>query len=46
LWSRAPGDGKGACHFNVTSFRMADYAIGGGKKLVGETCRGTNFPEG
>jgi hypothetical protein len=40
----APGDGKGACHFDVSSYRLTDYDIGGGIKLVGESCAGSNVP--
>lgn len=39
------GDGKGACHFNVTSYRLTDYDIGlPGTKLVGDSCAGSNVP--
>jgi hypothetical protein len=31
----AAGDAAGGCHFNVTSFRLTDYA-----PLIGETCQG------
>lgn len=34
------GDAAGACHFNVTAYRLKDY----GPPLVGETCAGTLVP--
>jgi hypothetical protein len=33
------GDGGGSCHFNVTTFRLIDYA-----PLVGESCSGPITP--
>ena len=39
------GDGNGACHYNVTSYRLSNYDLGQpGVKLVGDTCGGSNVP--